>query len=92
MLSKKYKHGDYIVIPSIFDKMKVEFAQIVELPYLLLNRDKESFRHCVFGLQNYSRITAIVIFRTNRGTITWTEENKVRPATKAERLLYGETK
>lgn len=92
MLSKKYKHGDVVVILSKDRYAKygeTDFVTIVELNKLVLNKDKESFRHCIFGLQAYHKIDDIVVFRTDMGSISWTEERKVMKATPAQQILFN---
>lgn len=90
MLSKKYKHGDKVVITDSHDPMKLRFGEVLEITKLLLNRDKEDYRTCMFGMHLYSKSEDIVICRWDDTGIAWCFENHVRPATKAEKILYGE--
>lgn len=92
MLSKKYSHGDKVVKPDSHDQMKILFGEVLEISKLILNRDKESYRLCMFGMHLYSKKDNIVICRWENKRIDWCFEREVRPATKAERILYGETK
>lgn len=92
MLSKKYKHGDKVVIVDSHDPMKLQFGEVVEVTKLVLNRDKEEYRTCMFGMHLYSKKDDIVICKWEDRRIDWCLERQVRPATKAERILYGEIK
>lgn len=90
MLSTKYKHGDMVVIPDLHDPMKLQFGKVVEITKLVLNRDKDDYRTCMFNIHLYSKKDDIVICKWDYGRIAWVLESQVRPATKAERILYGE--
>ena len=92
MLSKKYKHGDTIVLPDSHDPMKIEFGVVLEISKLVLNKDKEQYRLCMFGMHLYSKKDDIIICKWENRRIDWCLERAVRPATKAERILYGELK
>lgn len=92
MLSKKYKHGDKVVILDSQDPMKLEIGEVLEITKLVLNRDKEEYRECMFGMHLYSKTDDIVICRWEWGRIAWALERQVRPATKADIILYGDKK
>lgn len=92
MLSKKYKHGDKVVQPDSHDPMKIRFGVVLEISKLVLNREKEQYRLCMFGMHLYSKKDDIVICKWEDRRIDWCLERQVRPATKAERILYGEIK
>lgn len=55
MLSTKYKHGDVVALPDKTDKIAIEFGTVVEISKLILGKDKERYRQCMFGMRLFQK-------------------------------------